>query len=95
MSYAYIRSEPGLWTVGHYDGGGRWEPESDHAKEELAAARVHYLNGGNPAHDQLVETMQQVRAFIVMANGDKAPLPREALRRIDAALAAAGEGGAS
>jgi hypothetical protein len=44
--YVYIRSEPVLWTVGHYDPDGKWHPESDHADPEKAAQRVHYLNGG-------------------------------------------------
>ena len=43
--YVYIKSEPGLWTVGFYDPAGRWQPESDHNSREDAAARVHYLNG--------------------------------------------------
>lgn len=47
------------------------------------------LQGVLGEHRKLVETLQQVRAFIVMANGETAPLPREALRRIDDALAAA------
>ena len=29
MSYVYIRSEPGLWTVGFYKPDGTWKPESD------------------------------------------------------------------
>lgn len=44
--YVYIQSEPELWTVGHYDPQGNWEPESDHNDREEAAKRVHYLNGG-------------------------------------------------
>jgi len=44
--YVYIRSEPGLYTVGFYDPKGNWYPESDHESEEAAAKRVHYLNGG-------------------------------------------------
>ena len=44
--YVYIKSEPGLWTVGHYDPSGKWIPESDHDSPEAAAKRVHYLNGG-------------------------------------------------
>jgi len=46
--YVYIQSEnnPPLYTVGHYAPDGRWLAESDHANEALAAARVHYLNGG-------------------------------------------------
>lgn len=46
MSYVYIKSEPELWTVGHYSPSGEWIPESDHASREEAAKRVHYLNGG-------------------------------------------------
>jgi hypothetical protein len=43
--YVYIRSEPGLWTVGHYDPSGEWVAESDHDSPEKAAERVHWLNG--------------------------------------------------
>lgn len=45
-TYVYIRSEPGLWTVGFYAPDGKWHPESDHHDREEAAKRVHYLNGG-------------------------------------------------
>ena len=45
--YVYIESEPGLWTVGHYNPAThKWIAESDHKTEAAAAARVHYLNGG-------------------------------------------------
>lgn len=44
--YTYIQSEPNLWTVGHYLPDGTWDSESDHYTPELAARRVHYLNGG-------------------------------------------------
>ena len=47
MSYVYKRAEPGLWTVGFYKPDGEWMAESDHSLSEDAAARVHYLNGGN------------------------------------------------
>lgn len=43
----YIQSEPGLWTVGIHDYNGKWHTDSDHDTKEAAAARVHYLNGGN------------------------------------------------
>ena len=46
MSYVYILSEPGLWTVGFYDQRGEWHPDSDHGDREDAAKRVHYLNVG-------------------------------------------------
>jgi hypothetical protein len=45
--YVYRRSEPQLWTVGFYDPSGQWQPESDHDNRDLAAERVHWLNGGN------------------------------------------------
>lgn len=52
--YVYKQSEKpwpvegitGLWTVGHYDPNGDWEPESDHPTAEAAAERVILLNGG-------------------------------------------------
>lgn len=44
--YVYIRSEPGLYTVGFYQPGGKWVAESDHGSAEEAAVRVHHLNGG-------------------------------------------------
>jgi hypothetical protein len=45
--YVYIRTEPNLWTAGHYDPAGKFVPESDHGTPEEAAERVHYLNGGS------------------------------------------------
>lgn len=46
MKWVYLKSEPGLWTVGFYDTSGSWIPESDHKSPEDAARRVRYLNGG-------------------------------------------------
>lgn len=43
--YVYIRSEPGLYTVGFYDPAGKWHAESDHDSESAAASRVAWLNG--------------------------------------------------
>lgn len=53
--YVYIRSEPGLYTVGHYAPDGSWVAESDHEGLEAAAERVHWLNGGG---QQLPESIQ-------------------------------------
>ena len=47
-NYVYIRSEPGLWTVGHYTPAGAWVPESDYGDADTAAARVAWLNGATP-----------------------------------------------
>lgn len=44
--YVYIKSEPGLWTVGFYSPDGKWYAESDHDDPQKAAERTHYLNGG-------------------------------------------------
>jgi len=55
MMYVYVLSERWLdldqqqrelFTVGFYKPDGSFESESDHGSKELAAARVHYLNGG-------------------------------------------------
>lgn len=48
MSWVYVRSEPGVYTVGFYDPNGKWQPEGDYPDRESAAERVAYLNGGNP-----------------------------------------------
>ena len=45
MSWVYIRSEPGLWTVGFYSPDGKFLPESDHDNSDAAARRVAWLNG--------------------------------------------------
>lgn len=50
-SYVYVRSEPGLWTVGFYDPDGKWHPDSDYNSTEEAAKRVNWLNGGNLARE--------------------------------------------
>ena len=50
--YVYIttpnagKNDNDLHTVGHYAPDGTWIPESDHDTDEQAAARVHWLNGG-------------------------------------------------
>lgn len=41
--FVYVRSEPGLWTVGEYCGTW-WEPEGDYDREAEAADRVIALN---------------------------------------------------
>ena len=44
--YVYIRSEPGLYTVGFYSPDGEFHTDSDHHDREDAAKRVRFLNGG-------------------------------------------------
>jgi len=52
--YVYIKSEPNLWTVGFYRPDGKWEPESDHPKQEEAAERTAWLNGSRPTMPESV-----------------------------------------
>ena len=54
--YVYIKSESSLWTVGFYTPDGDWVPESDYATKEQAAARVHYLNGGDYMATEVVQS---------------------------------------
>lgn len=51
--YVYIKSEPGLWTVGFYKPDGKFEPASDHTVEDEAADRVIELNGGG-VHPEII-----------------------------------------
>lgn len=46
IMWIYLRSEPGLWTVGFYNPEGKFQTDSDHEIREEAAKRCHYLNGG-------------------------------------------------
>ncbi len=64
MSFVYRKSEPQLWTVGVYLPDGTYEPESDHESPEDAAARVHYLNGGDePENPDILHGDKLAREF--------------------------------
>lgn len=53
--FVYIQSEAHVWTVGHYDPTGEFQPESDWSSSQEAADRVHWLNGGGrESSEQLV-----------------------------------------
>ena len=49
--YVYIKTEPGVWTVGYTKPNGDWDAESDHNSREVAASRCNYLNGNHAAVD--------------------------------------------
>lgn len=52
--FVYIKSEPNLWTVGHYDPKtGAWIPQSDHHMEDDAKHTVRHLNGGEEIIEEL------------------------------------------
>lgn len=55
--WVYIRSEPGLYTVGFYDPSGKWHPDSDHADSEKAAQRTAWLNGSGDLPDSIKEAL--------------------------------------
>lgn len=62
MSWVYIRSEPGLYTVGHYGRDGAWHTDSDHGERESAAARCAMLNGSAAAQVGAVSDRVQALA---------------------------------
>ena len=41
--WVYIRSGPGLFTVGFYCPDGNWHTDSDHDSKEEARQRAHYF----------------------------------------------------
>lgn len=65
MTYVYIKSEPQLYTVGHYDPTGKWHTDSDHNDRNEAAARAHYLNGGTDRRARDIE--EAARALLACA----------------------------
>lgn len=86
MNYVYIKSEPGIYTVGFYN-NGKWEPESDHASVAEAAFRVHWLNGGRnhlgqESHKALKNLMDMID-FIGLSG------PPELKGKVEATLEAA------
>lgn len=72
--HVYLRSEPGLWTVGTY-WHDRFDPVSDHHDRQEAAMCTAGLNGGDPAGwtettpDPVAERARQ-RAAELLANSD-------------------------
>ena len=86
--WVYIRSEPGLWTVGFYDPSGKWQSDSDHDSSEAAAERVGYLSGCN-SHDALVACLSAALA-VLKASGD--PDARQLIADSNAALASVANG---
>ncbi len=85
--WVYKQSEPGLWTVGFYEPNGKWQPESDHDTAASAAARVHYLNGGNSA-----ELLEALKALLDCAPFAYGPRGDAAVHRQAEAAIAKAEG---
>lgn len=91
--FVYIRSEPGLWTVGHYHPGTHaWVAESDHDSAWAAAQRAAYLNGGgrlSAAAPALLAALE----LVVRDAGDGGPssdyVSGYTMRQVKAAIALA------
>lgn len=64
--YVYIRSEPGLWTVGYHEPGGKFIPESDHDSPQEAARQVTTLNGG-------ADETEMLRKLLTLPLQNRAP----------------------
>ncbi len=82
--YVYIKSEPMLWTVGHYTPEGKWMPERDYNSPEEAAARVAWLNGGGKAaarHSKCYRT-QDGRGLIPLADFDAFFITEQVIDRL-------------
>ena len=58
-AWVYIRTEPGLYTVGFFDPDKKFHTDSDHCDREDAANRVAFLNGAFPIDDirQMVDLL--------------------------------------
>lgn len=57
-----------IYTSGFYSPDGIWNAEDDHATREEAAARVHYMNGGNikacHAYNELLSELLKVLKIV-------------------------------
>ena len=79
-SWVYLKSEPGLWTVGFYAPDGKWNPERDYNIQEEAARRVAWLNGGAEALPELVEALKQAWSYFINRPGNWEVQLEETLR---------------
>jgi hypothetical protein len=86
MTYVVKNFEPRLWTVGHYQPDGTFDPDSDHRNQDRAAERCHFLNGGSDVaalvddwRTQLAaanDTARDLRALVAEILDDSWPSPR-------------------
>ena len=60
--YVYKCIGSRTYWVGFYDPEGMWNQESTQPTAQAAAARVHYLNGGNdPDAPSMAATLEEAR----------------------------------
>jgi hypothetical protein len=62
QAWVYVRSEPGLWTVGFYDPAGKWQSDSDHDSSEAAAERCGLLNGAGEGYPGIAHDFETCKA---------------------------------
>ena len=92
MSYVYIRSEPFLWTAGHYTPGGKWEPESDHGSKDEAAAHVAWLNGAAGCDPgQLAALADSIDRRLDNENADRQTIAEDVAEQLRTLAAGLGE----
>ena len=96
--YVVKNFERGLWTVGHYQPDGTFDPEADYTDQVAAGQRCHFLNGGNSADlvAQLADVqakLSEARDRLVFNDGDRIRY-RAALCRIEGLRRNSRDGGA-
>ena len=61
-NYVYVKSEPGLWTVGFYDPDGEWHSHMDTDDRDEAAGEVAKLNGSGDMA-KVIELLGKIAEF--------------------------------
>jgi hypothetical protein len=65
--YIYKKTGKEIFTVGHYDPGGKFVTETVYPEKEAAIERVHYLNGGVDP-ELFTETINNLYALVSNIN---------------------------
>lgn len=63
MSFIYIKTEPRLWTTGHYDPDGKFHPDDDFGSPEEAADRCAMLNGDKSDNERLESIERSIQSI--------------------------------
>lgn len=76
--HVFIRTEPCVFTVGHYDPDGRWHAESDHTTASQASLRAMKLNSGFDIGEAEADNL-----IVGSWPGSGSPIAAEAVSDID------------
>lgn len=71
ITFEVVRSEPQLWTVGHYDSCGAWQSHCDYATRGEAQSDADRLNGVPLSKDDYIEQLHAQRDELVAAFDDR------------------------